>query len=149
MRDNCYSNHEDPIRNCSGVWKKNADTGKIDMCTVKLGKSDLAFTTKNVESMTVKVYENKPEEIKEEIKGEIKEEIKMKQAPVAPSTRLYSFLNNNEVHGVYMANLYTRYRKIPTLAVHGGSRSIKCRGGNFRGGGGLHNHERSGVCCGR
>jgi len=61
MGNNCYSNQEDPIRNCSGVWKKNAITGKIEMCGIKLGKSDMDYTLKNVSSMQMEKV-NEPEE---------------------------------------------------------------------------------------
>jgi len=137
MRDNCYSNHHDPIRNCSGVWKKNADTGKIDMCAIELGKSDLDFTVKNVASMNAKMSEDKPVE---EIKDEPIQDVKAKKPIVAPSTGLYPFLNNKDVSGVYMANLCTGYRKIrkpsssfcATKGIGAGTRSCATRGGGGR-----------------
>jgi len=112
MRDNCYSNHDDPIRNCSGVWKKNANTDKIEMCAIQLGKSDMDFTTKNVSSMQLVEPEEKKKDIKEQIKEEIKEE-KEEKATVLPSTGLYPFVNNKSLRGVFMATLCTGYRKIP------------------------------------
>jgi len=124
MRDNCYSNHNEAIRNCSGVWKKNQESGKIEMCAVKLARSSLKFTTKNVSSM--------------QAKDSVKDEIQKEKDVVQPSIGLYPFLNNTSLSGVFVATLCTGYRKNVVLRSMSSYANTKGGGtrGTTRGGGG-------------
>ena len=131
MGNNCYTNHEDPIRNCSGVWKKNATSGKIEMCGIKLAKSDTKFTVENVSSMLA-------DEVKKDDKQapaeETKQVAKEKKSALLPSTGLYPFVGNKSLRGVYVATLSTGYRKNSIAMTKGAAKNITR--GNTRGGGG-------------
>jgi len=128
MRDNCHSNHNEAIRNCSGVWKKNEESGKIEMCAVKLARSALKFTAKNVSNM----------DVKNDIKDDVTDEIHQEKASVQPSTGLYPFLNNTSLNGVFVATLCTGYRKNVVLRSMSSYANTEGGGtrGTTRGGGG-------------
>jgi hypothetical protein len=136
MGNNCYSNRQDAIRNCSGVWKKNATSGKIEMCGIKLVKSDTKFTLDNVSKMAVEeeVKQDDAQDATDDVMEEVEATAVNKKVPLVPSTGLYPFVGNTSLRGVYVATLSTGYRKIPVPKVYAVNRNLTR--GPTRGGGG-------------
>ena len=50
----CYSKGSDMIKDCTGVWSNNIETGQLEMASIKIGASRTRFDAKGIASMTVK-----------------------------------------------------------------------------------------------
>ena len=130
-----YGGLTDPVKTTSGCWKRNAETGLLEMAGIKLGASCMDFTADSVAKMHVVSPEIEVEmEIEPDATNDKKEELP------DPSTALYPFVDNKELKGVFVASVNMAYQRRPVLRGNIGSAGFaqaKCMNrGLTRGGGG-------------
>jgi hypothetical protein len=128
----CYSTDNDVIKDCTGVWSKNAETGILEMASIKIGASRTRFDVKGIESMIVKtdvVVCDKVEEmsISDDDKTSAED---INELPAADCS-LFPLVGNTDTMGTFFTTLTTSVRP------RNQTRSCVSKGmGTTRGGGG-------------
>jgi hypothetical protein len=131
----CYSTDNDMIKDCTGVWNKNMETGKLEMCSIKIGASRTRFDAKGIASMTVKtdvVVCDKVEEMS--ISDDDKTCLEITDELPAADCSLFPLVGNTETMGTFFTTLTTSVRSRNPI------RGYAVTKGATRGGGGRKAH---------